>query len=78
MVLEYNTFNSKYNLAQSVKSDGSEWLDIMFKIYNTKLIGGLRILFGTTGYKGGSYYIKEPFLVEGDYTNKKLPNNLFK
>ena len=78
MVCEYRTFSVKYGVSGSVTSDGNNWIDIRITINNTKLDGGVRILFGTNGYKGGSYYIKEPFLIQGDYTNKKLPDSLFK
>lgn len=68
-------YPSYYGINKNVVSDGTEWIDIRYVFTNTNLTS-INLLLGTSGYMGANYYIKEPFLVEGDYTNKKLPSSL--
>ena len=62
-----------YGLTKEITSDGTEWIDIKIKFTNTELTS-TNILLGINGFKDVTFYIKEIFLVEGDYTNKKLPD----
>ena len=72
----YNAWTNVKVFNYDIANNG-QWIEIKQSFIATQ--ENYRFVFGikkdTTDI---TFYLKDMFLVEGDYTNKKLPNNLFK
>ena len=72
----YNTWNNITTFTDTITSNG-EWVEIKKSFVAKK--DSYRFIFGSNNYpKGSSFYVKDMFLIRGDYTNKKIPDRLFK
>ena len=74
-VCKYGTWSSYKNKVQRV-AGGDTWYDIRMSFIADAT--DYKVVVGESGYPVGEYInLKEIFLIQGDYTNKKLPDGLF-
>ena len=76
MLDEYKSWTTIKSFTGTVTSN-KQWIEIKKSFVATK--ESYKFIFGVNNCsKADSFYLKDMFLIQGDYTNKKLPNNLFK
>ena len=75
-ICNINTWTSVHSNMQKVEPNG-DYVDVRYKFISS--LEDCRVALGAYNYiKGETFSIKDMFLIQGDYTNKKLPDSLFK
>ena len=75
LINEYKAWNTIKTFASSIESNG-KWIEIKHSFTATK--ESYKFIFAAQNCaKGSIFYLKDMFLIQGDYTNKKLPDSLF-
>lgn len=75
-ICNINTWASVQSKIQAVEPNGN-YVDVRYDFVAS--IEDCRVALGAYKYPvGETFYIKDLFLIEGDYTTKKLPSSLFR
>lgn len=75
-ICKINTWTSVHSNMQKVEPNG-DYVDVRYTFISS--LEDCRVALGAYNYiKGETFSIKDMFLIQGDYTNKKLPDSLFK